>query len=324
MATDKKSAFLREVLGHEGADALFKAVKRNPQLAEILVPRTILSWTISAANWGYEGVLPGIENSKVSFRKSETTPGLYDGTFSANGMSVAFSDTTLFRLAAHVAIALQAEPGPVDKRLRDLDIARLGKSIDVLAKAQLIADHVKPRVLSQHGDVEVMHNGVGTKPYLLRRQSDQRVILDQIATLEDAQRIAQEQSVAKIELPGTTAKPREALAPIAPEEPRKQPKQQRPELPSADAKGPGVKAPPRTKDKIPPLKIGKSEGHSHRCQLCQQPQFGAPGRFVGCLCFSALAQDVLVKSEPNHYELTFGSSWDEDARSALLEALRLG
>lgn len=336
---DKKAAFLREVLGADGAEALLKAVRRNGALDAVLMPRAILSWTMTAASWGYEGHIPGLEGSVATFRKSET-PGLFSGQLGA----IQFTETTLYRLAAHVAVALQAEPGPIDKQLRDLDIARLGKSIDVLAKAQLLASNVKPRVMSDHGDFEVLHAGLGTKPYLLRRKSDQRVLIDQVPTLADAQKLAEEQvaktpppqvpptpELDKVELPGMTAKPREALAPIAPEQPRTQPKQKAPELPSADGKGPGVKAPPRTPEKIPStevkpptMKIGKTEAHSQRCQLCREVQFSAPGRFSGCLCLRALAHDVLVKSDGPRYELTFGASWDEDARSALFEVLRLG
>lgn len=329
---DKKTAFLQEVLGPDGAEALLKAVRRSPSLAAVLVPRAILSWTMAAASWGYDGPIPGLMGSSVTFRKAET-PGLFNGTIDASSLHVALADTTLYRIAAHVAMALQAEPEPLDKKLRDLDIARLGKSIDALAKAQLLMQHrtgmaAAPQVMSTHGDIEVMHNGVGTKPYLLRRKSDQRMLIDQVPTLEDAQKLAQDAALGKVELPGQTAKPREALAPIGPAEPAKQPVQKPAEIPRPDAKGPGVKAPPRTKDKVPPvkipsLKVGKSEAHSHRCKLCQQPQFGGPGRFVGCLCFSALAQDVLVKTEGPYYELTFGSSWDQDARSALLETLHL-
>lgn len=333
--TDKKTAFLREVLGADGAEALLKAVRRSPQLDAVLVPRAILSWTMSAASWGYQGHIPGVAGSAVTFKKSET-PGLFSGSLNAYGMTVSFSDSTLYRLAAHVSEVLQAAPSPTDKRLRNLDIARLGKSIDVLVKAQLLADNVKPRVMSQHGDIEVMHNGVGTKPYLLRRMSDQRVLIDQLPTLADAQKLADEQGgvknpamappaapMDKVELPGQTAKPRKPEAPQEPAAPAKQPVQQRPEMPSADAKGPGVKAPPRTPEKIPSLKIGKSEAHSHRCGICQEPQFSA-GRFTGCMCFRALAHDVLVKTEGPRYELTFGTSWDQDARSALFEVLRLG
>lgn len=343
---DRSAAFLEEVLGKDGAAALLKAVQRSPALASVLVPRAIIGWTMAATAWGYSGKLPGTD-LEVGFHKSEN-PGRYGGSIQdskSNGLYV-FNDAPFHRIAAHIAVALEVPEVAPASGLKDLDLARLGKSIDALAKAQLLAQATAPTVMSSHGDLDVIHAGVGQTPYSLRRRKDGRVLVDKIGSLADAQRLADWQMQAhpevpgthpmdKVELPGSTAKPTPQQGPAEALPPQKQPRQQRPPAPAADGKGPGVKAPPRTKEqmpsaqapqvpsvKVPSMKIGKSEAHASACPVCKQLQFGPDGGFYGCLCFRGMCQDVVVKAEADGYELTFGDIWDEDARSALLEALR--
>lgn len=342
---DTSASFLEEALGKAGADALLKAVRRSPALASVLVPRAIIGWAMSAAAWEYQGFLPGRNGYGVAFRKSEK-PGLYSGSITDGLNTETFTDATLYRVAAHLAVWLKAEPGPVDAQLKDLDLARLGKSIDTLAKAQLLAQATTPQVVATYGDIDVVHAGLGTHPFMLRRRRDLRVIIDGLDSLADARRLAEDQSRAdlaptpdldKVEPPGSTHKPTAQQGPTPPEAPKMQPRQQRPP-PRGDGKVTRVKAPPRTDADIeglppppkvdlakqPQLKVGKAEAHGNRCQLCHQTQFSPDGSLMGCLCFRGLiaAGDVLVKAEEDSYSLTFGASWDEDARAALLEALQ--
>ena len=454
----KSTAFLREVLGDAGAEALLKAVGRSPALASVLVPRAIIGWAISAANWGYEGPVPGQLESLVEFRKSET-PGLFSGAITSQlGGTIAFTDTTLYRLAAHLAMAVGVDATP-DPGLRDLDLARLGKSIDALAKAQLLGRATRAQTMSTHGPLEVIHAGVGLRPYFIRRRQDGRMIMNNVESLADAQRIADDVSgikspvmgaethpldkvaldpnlgykishehvpappggmamtkvhahsptgehvgtttlvhqggnlqpmltavdeghqrrgiasamyahaqrqtgktlipssnqteegaalwsgtggkfgapMGKVEPPGQTAKPTPQQGPQEPAPPQKQLCQQRPPAKTGDDKPVTVKAPPRTPEKVPStavpapsmpstkaptMKVGKSEAHGQRCRLCHQTQFGPDGGFYGCVCFRAMCSDVLVKAEDDGYQLIFGDTWDEDARAALLEALK--
>lgn len=341
MATDYSKDFLHEVLGTAGAQALLKAVTRSPALASVLVPRAIIGWTMSAAAWGYSGEMPGVPNFGITFRKSETL-GLYSGEITDGLTTTSFVDSTLYRVAAHVAVALGSEPGPIAAGVKDLDLERLGKSIDTLAKAQLLAQATMPTLMSSHGDIDVFHAGSGATPYSLRRRKDNRVIIDHVPTLADAQKLAAQHSAVvapptepmdKVEPPGQTHKPTPQQGPQGAAAPQMQPRQAQAQTPKADAKGPGVKAPPRTDNtvegldkppevKLPKMKVGKSEAHGSRCGLCQQTQFQPDGSLMGCLCFRAVVADIVVKAEPDHYELTFGPTWDADARAALLEALR--
>jgi len=196
VADDKKTRFLREVLGPDGAEALFKAVRRSPVLSQVLVPRTIISWTLSASAYGYQGPLPGLTKSFVEFRKSES-PGLYSGSLTVGDDTIPFTNTTLYRLAAHVAIALGTEPGAVHADLRDLDLARLGKSIDILTKARLLKAQPAPRIISHHGQLDVIHDPVGTHPFSVRDRVTGRLIIDRLPTLADAQKIAHLQGVVR-------------------------------------------------------------------------------------------------------------------------------
>jgi hypothetical protein len=107
----------------------------------------------------------------------------------------------------------------------------------------------------------------------------------------------------KVELPGQSHKPTEQQAAQAP---------QAPQFQQAQPKPPKLG-----------LKVTKSQAQQ-RCHLCQRPQFEGH-RFVGCLCFSAMAKSVrttLIDSG-KAYALEFrGGDWDSDAVDALFQAMR--
>ncbi len=95
----RKQAFLTAVLGSDGSGALMKAVERSAVLEYALVPRTILAWIQSGSE--HDGELPGIEGSFACF-----------------------------------ALGIEPDQAPTD--LRDLDLERLGKSIDAIAKLRFV------------------------------------------------------------------------------------------------------------------------------------------------------------------------------------------
>lgn len=131
--------FLAAVLGEHGALALKKAAERSSELGAALVPRTILAWLNFAARFGYEGELPGVENTYISFAKSGDG---FDGAVAVGDEVFKFQDASLYRLAASVAVAIGLEPVPVDPDLRTPDMERLGKNIDLLAKARAVAEEM--------------------------------------------------------------------------------------------------------------------------------------------------------------------------------------
>lgn len=125
--------FLTSVLGPSGAKALSKALDRSPQLAHALVPRTILSWVGLACRLGYSGTVPGTD-VQVSFTKS--TAG-YDGTVD----DFSLQSASIYQLSSALALALGVRPSEAPKQLKDLDLARLGKSIDLLVKYNTVRTH---------------------------------------------------------------------------------------------------------------------------------------------------------------------------------------
>jgi hypothetical protein len=62
-------SFLKAVLGNDGAQALKKAIARDPRLEHYLVPRTLMGWLASRPQ--YEGHVPGVREVYLSFAKSE-------------------------------------------------------------------------------------------------------------------------------------------------------------------------------------------------------------------------------------------------------------
>lgn len=125
----RSQQFLRAILGADGAAAMCTAAERSSALEYALVPRAILAWVGSAPR--YEGEIPGVEGSHLAFRKSESG---FAGVLRVGEVTHDFEDRSLAHLGAIVSIALGVPVQPVPEELRDVEIERLGKSIDVLAK----------------------------------------------------------------------------------------------------------------------------------------------------------------------------------------------
>jgi hypothetical protein len=123
--------FLDEVLGVAGAQALRKAIVRQPALQPLLVPRTIMAWVAMASRLGYEGQIPAHE-AAVSLAKTENGYSGRVGDFE-------FVDENLYRASARVAVAMGVD-GQLPAGARALDLERLGKSLDALVKAHVVAE----------------------------------------------------------------------------------------------------------------------------------------------------------------------------------------
>jgi hypothetical protein len=130
-----KLSFLTAVLGDEGARALNKAAERYGPLESILVPRAIMAWLSITARTGYEGEIPGVPGSNLSFAKSEN--GLYAGLLSVNGTTYPFEDASVLHVVAGVSVALSADLS-ADHGVKDSDLVNLGRQVDLLAKAEFI------------------------------------------------------------------------------------------------------------------------------------------------------------------------------------------
>lgn len=126
-----KLDFLEEVLGVDGAKALVKASERAEKLKNVIVPRAILSWVNAAAQMSYTGAIPGIKGC-LEFAKSECS-----GEMAIGKDTYEFNAAGVFSVAAAMAVSLGADDDQFDTNLKDKDIVRLGKSIDLLVKSKM-------------------------------------------------------------------------------------------------------------------------------------------------------------------------------------------
>lgn len=173
--------FMVAALGKDGAGALRKAAQREPQLDRVLIPRAIVSWLTFTTNHEYEGSVPGFDNSYVQFQKSSDG---FSGSISLNEGVYDFEKASVYHLAASIAMALGVDTGPLDVSVRDVVLAKLGKSIDTLTKAQVLMQELK------------------TKKLVSKKKDEE---------------------VNKVELPGSTHKPAAQQGPQGPIAPQKQP-----------------------------------------------------------------------------------------------------
>ncbi len=136
----RKYAFLKAVLGDDGASALNKASARAPELEQALVPRAILAWLSMAGRSDFEGAVPGVDNTYLAFTKSEDR---YSGSVAVDAEVYSFERASLYHLGACVAVALGADADRLSPSLRDLDIQRLGMNIDTLVKARVAVQELR-------------------------------------------------------------------------------------------------------------------------------------------------------------------------------------
>ncbi len=132
----KKYDFLKAVLGQDGAAALKKAADRLGGLEDAVLPRAIMAWLAVAARGNYEGQIPGVDDSYLDFTKN--TNGSYSGWIAMGEEVFPFHNATPFHLAASVSLALGAEK--INEEFDSVDLVKLGKSIDIMAKAKYVSN----------------------------------------------------------------------------------------------------------------------------------------------------------------------------------------
>lgn len=185
--------FMAAALGTDGAQALRKAAERDPRLDQILIPRAIVGWLSFTTAHEYEGQIPGIENSYVQFQKSEDG---FSGSVTFNEGVYSFENASVYHLAASIALALGVETGPLDAKVRDAVLVKLGKSIDTLVKAQVLTQELKnakslaPQVITAHGKYHIEKDSSAEKPYSVVHTLSKSMVQKDIASLRDAGEIA--------------------------------------------------------------------------------------------------------------------------------------
>jgi hypothetical protein len=83
-----------------------------------------------------------MENSYLSFKKSED--GTVTGTIALNDGNYSFQHASPMHLASTIAMALGVDiTSGLDASVRQMTLNRLGKSIDILTKAQVVAKELR-------------------------------------------------------------------------------------------------------------------------------------------------------------------------------------
>jgi predicted GNAT family acetyltransferase len=146
MGTNNLKSFLQAIVGTDGSKALICASERSPEIEAVLIPRTIVAWLNLPGNMQYENTVPGIENSYLKFAKSEDG---YTGSITIDNSVYEFQNVSLTHFASAMSVAVGVDVSGCKCDLRDSDLVRLGKSIDILAKSNLITQYLAQEELSK-------------------------------------------------------------------------------------------------------------------------------------------------------------------------------
>jgi hypothetical protein len=126
---------MRAVLGEDACQALAKAAERSEALGGVIGPRTVIGWATLAARWDYDGQVPGIEDSQLTFEKGENHQ--LTGSIRLGQEELEFENATVPHLAAMLCVGLGCQKD-FSKSLKDSDLAGLGENIDLLVKARVV------------------------------------------------------------------------------------------------------------------------------------------------------------------------------------------
>lgn len=127
--------FLKEVLGDLGYQALNNAIDKAPVFKPMILPRTIASWVNIVGNLGYEGEIPGIDNSYFSLKKNEDC---YVGALTIDNELVHFRSPNTLQISAAIGSAIGEVPKAMEISIKPKDLSKIGESIDLLVKTEII------------------------------------------------------------------------------------------------------------------------------------------------------------------------------------------
>ncbi len=128
--------FLRFIVGNEGTDALNKAINSIPPIGSVVVPRAIVAWLSIISKVGFEGSIPGVPQSFLGLSKTENNS--LTGAMTIGDQLYTFEGADLLHVAASLGVALGIDLEPVSDNLKNKDLTKLGKSIDLLVKSEFI------------------------------------------------------------------------------------------------------------------------------------------------------------------------------------------
>ena len=116
-------ALLTTLLGKEGTQAL-ETLLKSEDLASFIIPKAIVSW-LQKAEYG--------SLSLDGFDSLQKTGYGYSGTSKVGNLDYVFDKVTEQQVAAIVSVRLEKTMSPL---VKEIDLARLSKTIDLLIKAQ--------------------------------------------------------------------------------------------------------------------------------------------------------------------------------------------
>jgi hypothetical protein len=119
--------FFKEILGNQGAEVIARLAKASKDLGYYMTPRIIVSW-LRQSPYGEVVVPAGCP------LKSLVKSGYgYSGTAEVQGLDYSFKYSQEEHVAAIIAVASNQKVKPVE--IKDVDLARLAKTIDLLVKS---------------------------------------------------------------------------------------------------------------------------------------------------------------------------------------------
>lgn len=136
MTSTALTAFMHAVLGEDAATALMKAGERSSALASVVGPRTVVGWVNLASRWDYNGVVPGLDESFLSFTKNED--GL-SGAIAIGDQQLDFENAQPENLAAMMCVGLGCTPDlSKSEDANAVALAQLGETIDLMVKTRVV------------------------------------------------------------------------------------------------------------------------------------------------------------------------------------------
>jgi hypothetical protein len=160
--------FFEAILGASGAEVMQRLVKASADLEGFLSPRVVVGW-LRHVDYGDVEIPPGCPLATLK----KTGHG-FNGSTTIQGLDYIFEHSTEEHVAAVVALAVDAKP--VVAATRDVDLAKLAKTVDLLIKAAIKTppdQHERTRVASNI-EAEQPVEPVAVQPVAVQPAQNQR------------------------------------------------------------------------------------------------------------------------------------------------------
>ena len=134
---NNQELFLQAVIGPYGLKAMKSLREGSVEISQILVPRAAYSWVQAQSNYNAE--IPGVAGSVLRLKKSQNS---YSGEISIDSDVFSFQDAPLEQIAAAIIVSLGVKS--FSKTAKSIDLARLGKTIDMLVSHRQLQKYTLP------------------------------------------------------------------------------------------------------------------------------------------------------------------------------------